>query len=106
MDVGSSFRWKASLSNLAVAWSGGIVAGSAANTNPLYDKSLLIPLAPPVNVTNATGVTALASAFGGYGFQATPTITVVLNNTTAQSTVAVQTPVMGGQNDTVTLIPF
>ena len=55
-------------------------------------------------VTNGTGATVLGGPFGGCNIQALPTITIVLNNTTVQSTVAVETPVMGGANDTVLIM--
>jgi hypothetical protein len=93
--------------NLASVFSGGIVAGSAALNspgNPIYDKGLSLPVFPPLSVANSTGVTTLAGPFGGVNIQAVPTIVVVLNNTAVQSTVAVQTPVMGGAADVCTLI--
>jgi len=93
--------------NLAAVFAGGIVAGTPALNspgNPLYDKGLSIPVFPPVNVANTTGATTLAGPFGGVNIQAAPTITIVLNNTSVQSTVSVQTPVLGGQNDVCNLI--
>jgi hypothetical protein len=86
---------------------GGMVAGSAANTNPITDKLLSIPIYPPLSVAGSTGVTTLAGPFGGVNFQAAPTIAVGTQSTAGTvTTVAVQTPVMGGQNDTILLMSF
>lgn len=79
---------------------GGIVAGAAANTNPLLDKALSIPVYPPLNVAATTGVCTLAGPFGGVNFQAAPTISVFSSASTV-ATPAVQTPVMGGASDTL-----
>lgn len=86
-------------------WQGGIVSGSAANTNPILDKLLIpVPNYPPITVTASTAVTTLASGYGGSGFTAAPTLafgTQLAAGTV--TTVAVQTPVVGGNNDTVQL---
>jgi hypothetical protein len=93
--------------NLGAVWSGGIVAGTAANSNAIMDKLLLpYPLFPPLTITNGTGVSVLASAYGGANIQAAATIAIVNNNNAATTTVAVQTPVYGGNNDTLFLIPL
>ena len=93
--------------NLVAAWGGGVVAGTAANTNPVLDKLLApFPIFPGTTVTNATGVSVLSSGFGGVNIQAVPTISIILNNTTVQSTVAVQTPVVGGNSDTLWFMPI
>ena len=52
---------------------GGIVAGSAANTNPITDKLLSIPRVPPITVAATTGVPTLAGPYGGVNFQSVPT---------------------------------
>lgn len=97
--------------NAYAVMQGGIVAGTAANNspgNPFYDKGLsYFPVFPPLSVVAGTGVTTLANpAFGGVNIQtATPTIafgTQLAAGTV--TTVAVQTPVVGGNNDVCMLI--
>lgn len=88
-------------------WQGGVVAGAAANTNPAYDKGIGLPVFPPIVVAAATGVTTLAGPFGGVNIQAVPTLaygTQLAAGTVA--TVAVQTPVVGGANDTSLIQSF
>jgi hypothetical protein len=81
---------------------GGVVSGTAANTNPILDKALSVPVYPPLSVAATTGVTTLAGPFGGVNFQAVPTIAVGTQSTAGTvSTVAVQTPAVGGASDTV-----
>lgn len=87
------------------AFAGGIVAGSAANTNPLYDKLTSIPIFPPITVAATTGLPALAGPFGGVNLQAVPTIQS-FSAGAAASTAAVTTVVVGGANDTVVLQSF
>jgi hypothetical protein len=73
----------------------------------VLDKLLApFPIFPGTTVTNATGVSVLSSGFGGVNIQAVPTISIILNNTTVQSTVAVQTPVVGGNSDTLWFMPI
>jgi len=86
---------------------GGVVAGTAANTNPMMDKGLSIPIYPPLSVAATTGVTTLQGPFGGVNFQAAPTIALGTQLAAGTvTTVAVQTPAMGGQNDVVQLMSF
>jgi hypothetical protein len=91
--------------NAYAVWQGGVVAGAAANTNPVLDKFLIpVPNYPPVSVVAGTGVTTIPSGYGGSGFTAVPTLafgTQLAAGTV--TTVAVQTPVVGGSNDTVQL---
>jgi hypothetical protein len=82
-----------------VIW-GGIVSGSAANTNPLLDKALTVPVAPPINVAATTGVPSLAGPFQGYGYQAVPSYSA-FSTGAAPSTAAVQPPTVGGASDTI-----
>ena len=92
----------------AAFFQGGAVAGTPANTNPLYDKGLSGPPSFPVlSVAATTAVCTLAGSFAGCNIQAVPTIAVVDQETDgAVTTVAVQTPTVGGQNDVVTLMSF
>jgi hypothetical protein len=79
---------------------GGLVAGNAVLTNPAYDKAVSVPIYPPLIVAGTTGVTTLGP-FGGVNLQAAVTLafgTQLAAGTV--TTVAVQTPVMGGANDT------
>lgn len=85
--------------NLTAVFAGGITAGADLTNNPFLNKGLSLPVWPPLSVTNGTGATILAGPFGGVNIQAVPSIVVVLNNTTVQSTVAVETPVVGGAAD-------
>jgi hypothetical protein len=85
-----------------VIW-GGIVAGSAANTNPFMDKALSIPIAPPINVAATTGVPSLAGPFQGCNYQAVPSYSA-FSTGAAPSTAAVQPPTVGGANDVITLM--
>jgi hypothetical protein len=85
---------------------GGIVSGTAANTNPIMDKNLTVPLPPPINVTTATGVPTLAGPFQGSGFQATPSYCAIPNGTAAPGTANANTCTMGGASDTVQLMSF
>jgi hypothetical protein len=89
-------------------WAGGIVAGVAANTNAILDKlAYPYPIFPPVSVAATTGVTTLASAYGGCNIQAAATLafgTQLAAGTVG--TVAVQTPVFGGNNDTLMFLPL
>jgi len=79
---------------------GGVVAGTAANTNPSMDKGISTPIYPPINVANTTAIPTLASGFGGVNIQAIPTYTGIPNSTTGATTVAVQPPTVGGTNST------
>ncbi|HEX8807705.1 MAG TPA: hypothetical protein VF760_01785 [Xanthobacteraceae bacterium] len=94
--------------NAFAVWAGGIVAGAAANSNAILDKlALPYPLFPPLSVVAGTGVSTLASAYGGANIQAAATIafgTQLAAGTV--TTVAVQTPVFGGNNDTLMFLPL
>lgn len=84
-------------------FTGGIVAGTAANTNPFYDKSLSVPIFPPVNVAATTGLPSLAGPFGGVNIQAVPGF-ASFSSGAAPSTAAVTTVNVGGANDVSTLL--
>ena len=84
---------------------GGIVAGSAANTNPLLDKALSLPVFPPVTVAATTGLPSLAGPFGGVNLQAVPTFSA-FSTGAAASTAAVTTVNVGGASDTFALMSF
>jgi len=94
--------------NAYAVWQGGmVVATPALNApgNPYYDKGLSLPVFPPVNVVAGTGVTTLAGPFGGINLQAIPTLafgTQLAAGTV--TTVAVQTPVVGGVADLCMLL--
>lgn len=86
--------------NAYSVWIGGMVAGSAANTNPAFDKNIGIPQFPVVSVVAGTGVTTMTGGFSGVNIQAVPTLgfgTQLAAGTV--TTVAVQTPTVGGVND-------
>jgi hypothetical protein len=85
---------------------GGMTAGAAVNTNPIYDKALSgPPIFPTLSVVAGTGVCTLAGSFGGVNIQAVPTIALGTQLAAGTvTTVAVQTPVVGGQNDVITLM--
>jgi hypothetical protein len=83
---------------------GGVVAGSSAITNPALDKQLLMPIAPPINVTTGTGVPVLAGGFQGCGYQAIPSYCAIPNGTAAPSTANTNTCTVGGANDLIELI--
>lgn len=85
------------------AFSGGIVAGSAANTNPLYDKLLSIPIWPPFTVAATTGLPSLSTGFGGVNIQSVP-IFQSFSSGAAPGTAAQTGVNVGGQNDTITLM--
>jgi hypothetical protein len=87
------------------AFSGGIVAGAAANANAVFDKALSLPIFPPINVAATTGVTTLAGPFGGVNIQAVPLLSVFSSASTV-ATAAVQTPVVGGATDTLLFMPI
>ena len=93
--------------NAYAVFQGGVVQGSDATNNPLLGKGLSIPYFPQLTVASTTGVTTLAGQFGGVNISAVPTIAVGTQSTAGTvSTVAVQTPVVGGQVDTIQLISF
>jgi hypothetical protein len=99
----------AGYTNAYAVWIGGTLGSGtiAANTNPVLDKQLLQPNYPPLTVTAGTGVTTLAGSYGGSGFHLVPTLgfgTQLAAGTV--TTVAVQTVVVGGNNDTVQLFPL
>jgi len=89
-------------------WQGGFVVASAANTNPLLDKAQNpLPIFPPISVAGTTAVTTLGGPFGGVNIQAVPTLafgTQLAAGTV--TTVASQTPVVGGNSDTILFIPI
>jgi hypothetical protein len=89
------------------AFSGGYVAGTAANTNPMYDRGLSIPLYPTgFTVAATTGLPSLlAGAFAGVNIQAVPTFSA-FSSGAAPTTAAVTTVTVGGQNDVIKLISF
>lgn len=84
---------------------GGIVAGSAANTNPALDKNLSLPVVPPITVAATTGVPSLAGNFGGVNFQAVPTY-AAYSAGAAPSTAAVITANVGGASDYILIFSF
>lgn len=96
--------------NAYAVWQGGIVAGAAGTSpgNAILDKlANPYPWFPPVSVVAGTGVTTLASGYGGCNIQAAATLafgTQLAAGTV--TTVAVQTPVFGGNNDTLYFMPL
>jgi hypothetical protein len=78
---------------------GGIVAGSAANTNPMFDKNMQIPIPPVFTVAATTGIPTL-TGFQGVNYQAIPNY-AAFSTGAAPGTAAVQTPTVGGVNDTI-----
>lgn len=87
------------------AFTGGIVAGTAANTNPMFDKGLSLPIFPPVTVAATTGLPALAGPFGGVNIQAVPAF-ASFSAGAAATTAAVNTVNVGGANDTLLFMSF
>ena len=96
----------------AAFWQGGItVATPASNTAIRYSQVISQPQFPVLKVAATTGVCTLPAAnmFQGVNIQAIPTIAVVpqvIASTGLPTTVAVQTPAVGGVNDVVKLITF
>jgi len=95
--------------NAYAVWQGGVVSATAAtNVSPRYGTIMSQPIFPAVSVIAATGVSTLyAGAFQGVNIQAVPTLafgTQLAAGTV--TTVAVQTPVVGGVNDVVKLQTF
>lgn len=88
--------------NAGTLLGGGVVSGTAAATNPYYDKGLSIPVWPPLNTAATTGVPTLAGPFGGVNIQAVPTVQTT-NAGAAPSTAGVYTANVGGANDMVVL---
>ena len=84
---------------------GGQVAGTAANTNPLFDKQVhTIRNANIVAALSTGGITATgAIIIDGGRYQAAPT-TMILSSY-APTTVATLALTMGGVNDTVLIFP-
>lgn len=92
--------------NFPIIISGGTVAGSAANTNPNYDKLWIMPRVAQMNAlttaTTFTGAT-ITTSDAGFGFQAIPNaVFPSYQGTTVQ---AVLTPTVGGQNDFFSIQP-
>jgi hypothetical protein len=91
-----------------VVQGGVLVATPAANTSTSYTQKISNPVYPPLVVAPTTGVTTLSgNGFGGVNFQVAPTLafgTQLAAGTV--TTVAVQTPVMGGASDIVKLQTF
>jgi hypothetical protein len=90
-------------------WQGGATAGaSATNASARYAQIISNPVFPPIVVAATTAVTTLsAGGFGGVNIQAVPTLafgTQLAAGTV--TTVAVMTPVVGGQNDVIKLQSF
>jgi hypothetical protein len=89
-------------------WQGGVVSGTPANNspgNPAFDKGLSLPIFGPITVAATTGVTTLSGPFGGVNLQAAPTLafgTQLAAGTV--TTVAVQTPILGGASDVCLLM--
>jgi hypothetical protein len=98
--------------NAYAVWQGGITAGTpAANVSQRYAQCISNPQFPVLSVVAGTGVTTLAGsagyAFSGVNIQAVPTIafgTQLAAGTV--TTVAVQTPTVGGVSDVVKLLSF
>lgn len=82
---------------------GGVVAGTAANTNPNYDTGLVrIRKANIVGALSSTVITATGEiVIDGGHYQALPVAVIATN--TAPTTVATLTLTMGGTADTVLL---
>jgi hypothetical protein len=90
-------------------WQGGVVvATAAANTSTRYAQAISNPIFPPIVVAATTAVTTLsANGFGGVNLQVAPTLafgTQLAAGTV--TTVAVQTPVVGGASDVCKLLSF
>lgn len=86
-------------------FNGGIVSGTPAYTNPYYDKSLSIPIFPPVTVasTGVPSLTAAGTQFQGVNIQAVPTFTQVGVGSSGSAAVTVT---VGGANDMIRLMSF
>lgn len=92
----------AGYTNAGTLFGGGIVSGTAASTNPNYDKSINLPIYPPVNTASTTGVPTLAGPFGGVNIQSVPVVQTS-DAGAAPTVVAVITANVGGANDTVVI---
>jgi len=99
----------AGYTNAFAVWAGGVtVATPATNTSLSFTQRISNPQFPPVVVAATTAVTTLSgNNFGGVNIQAVPTLafgTQLAAGTV--TTVAVQTPVMGGASDVVKLLSY
>jgi hypothetical protein len=98
--------------NAFAVWQGGVAAGTpATNVSQRYAQCISNPIFPVVSVVAGTGVTTLAGAagyaFSGVNIQSVPSLafgTQLAAGTV--TTVAVQTPTVGGVNDVNKLLSF
>lgn len=94
----------------AVISTGGIVAGTAAYTNPSTQAGLTLPrMAQYQGTTTGGGVitaTGLVAVDQGIGFQAIPTAVILPTGTTVPTTGATATFTVGGVTDSTTIQPM
>lgn len=91
----------------AVLTAGAQVAGSAANTNPLFDKKSIFPRNVSIQGTSTAGgaitATGLVIADAGYGFQAVPNLFILAGGSGLASGQGQADATVGGQNDSFVL---
>jgi hypothetical protein len=98
--------------NAYALFQGGITVGTpATNVSQRYAQAISNPIFPVLSVVAGTGVTTLAGAagyaFSGVNIQAVPTIALGTQLAAGTvTTVAVQTPTVGGVNDVNKLLSF
>lgn len=98
--------------NAYALFQGGIAAGTpAANVSQRYAQAISNPIFPVLSVVAGTGVTTLAGAagyaFSGVNIQSVPTIALGTQLAAGTvTTVAVQTPTVGGVTDVNKLLSF
>lgn len=88
---------------------GGIVAGSAANTNPDIEKGIFTPRQGWIHGTSTAGgaITATGAVIGDGGlFQAVPYLAPIAAGDTYPTAQAVATATVGGTTDSFWISPF
>ena len=84
-------------------FSGGVVAGSSSDTNPIMEQDLSTPIFPTLNFAATTGVASLTNGFTGVNIQAVPKLSV-FSSGAFSGTAYAPTVTVGGTTDTFTLI--
>lgn len=97
---------------LVTITSAGATAGAPTNTNPSIETQQIQPSNPPILTATSAGGGTLTTTptvqYGGYGFQAIPTIAVYPTgaNALTGATLPTLTAVWGGNNDNCQLYPI
>lgn len=103
ITVGTAGAGYGNAQPFAVITAGQLVAGTAANTNPLWQKGIIFPRNVSIQGVSTAGgaitATGLLTADAGYGFQDVPNLFILAGGSGLATTQGAATATVGGQND-------